>query len=717
MGVSFAFCVLAIQGATMLVVGQSLKVPGLDETEYSIPGDINVAVSQYVYGYSGEGFCNPDDFDLPGVLKTEVIHYITEEINAREDLLPNITLGFIIQDDCQKSLTALARATRLVSKTTECADDPGPVNYKNTSSIMDARVVGVVGPMYSGQSVMVSGFLGLYHIPVLATYATSDELADKSRFEYFMRMVPPDAYQSRALVDILLHFGWTYVSFLYSEGNYGENGARQIEGRLKTTDICVAYTRRISSKADEEEYDDVARGLLANRKAKVVLTFLFSHRIAQALWRAMERQASMDTFIWIGSDTMPDAFVGNDAAMGSIAIGYSLYPTSGAAEFIKSLPCSPSQNPWLSKFCNQIFSCDSTRPCSPDAKVGDGGLVDDLIERELAFGIWSDGVLVYAHALHNLIQAKCPNAFVNKDLVRECLGMTSGDELLESMRNVSFRGSVGDISFNAVGERYGRYAIIQATRDQEGNARKREIGYWSLLTDSLTIDKALEWKEKHLLQNKTVHLEVYPESVCSYPCGPREYYHMQELPCCWDCRICRENERIIDNGTGCNLCDQFTWPDEETATYCIELPHNYLAATNPIGLALVTITGIVLLFSLAILLLFLKNSNRKLIKATSRELSFIILCGTILACVVSFVYIVKPSDIVCKIRSVGFHFAVVLIYAPLAMKSIRIYRIFAASLKGLSKPKFTSTKVQIVFAMIALLMQVSLPVKFLLGAS
>jgi metabotropic glutamate receptor 2/3 len=37
--------------------------------------------------------------------------------------------------------------------------------------------------------------------------------------------VPSDNYQARAMIDIALHFNWTYLSLVYSADEYGEMGA------------------------------------------------------------------------------------------------------------------------------------------------------------------------------------------------------------------------------------------------------------------------------------------------------------------------------------------------------------------------------------------------------------------------------------------------------------------------------------------------------------
>ena len=59
-------------------------------------------------------------------------------------------------------------------------------------------VISVVGLGTSRQSVMSSSLLSLFKIPHIATWATSDELSDKTRFEYFMRVIPPDRFQVKS---------------------------------------------------------------------------------------------------------------------------------------------------------------------------------------------------------------------------------------------------------------------------------------------------------------------------------------------------------------------------------------------------------------------------------------------------------------------------------------------------------------------------------------
>lgn len=61
-----------------------------------------------------------------------------------------------------------------------------------------------------------------FQIPQISYASTSTELSDKSRFEYFSRVVPPDNFQAQAMVEIIKELGWKYVSTVAVEGDYGE---------------------------------------------------------------------------------------------------------------------------------------------------------------------------------------------------------------------------------------------------------------------------------------------------------------------------------------------------------------------------------------------------------------------------------------------------------------------------------------------------------------
>ena len=87
-------------------------------------------------------------------------------------------------------------------------------------------------------------FSAHFQIPQISYASTGIELSDKSRFEYFSRVVPPDNYQAQALVDVVTKFGWTYVVTLADEGNYGEKGIAAFEELAKAAGKGNGYTHK-----------------------------------------------------------------------------------------------------------------------------------------------------------------------------------------------------------------------------------------------------------------------------------------------------------------------------------------------------------------------------------------------------------------------------------------------------------------------------------------
>ena len=196
------------------------------------------------------------------------------------------------------------------------------------------------------------------------------------------------------------------------------------------------------------------------------------------------------------------------------------------------------------------------------------------------------------------------------------------------------------------------------------------------------------------------------ESVCSKPCKAKEYAVLTDELCCWECRRCRVNERLNENKTDCEPCPNLSWPDHLTATVCEPVPPVSTGFTDPLGVGMVVLAVLGLACGLTTSVWYLKNRHARLIKASSRELSAFILVGVILANVTILLMLTRPSRVVCQLRLAGFQMAVSLIFAPLFVKTNRIYRIFSAGKQGLKSPRFIGNKIQVVFTLLLLLVQV-----------
>lgn len=109
------------------------------------------------------------------------------------------------------------------------------------------------------------------HTPQVSFFSTSPELSNKQRFEYFSRTIPSDHYQVKAMVDIVQRMGWSYISIIYEESNYGLKAFEELEDLLSKHNICIAVKEKLvkdSGVAAETAYDLIVQKLLTKSRAR-----------------------------------------------------------------------------------------------------------------------------------------------------------------------------------------------------------------------------------------------------------------------------------------------------------------------------------------------------------------------------------------------------------------------------------------------------------------
>ncbi|XP_016400891.1 metabotropic glutamate receptor 1b isoform X4 [Sinocyclocheilus rhinocerous] len=160
-----------------------------------------------------------------GIQRVEAMFYTLDRINADPNLLPNITLGCEIRDSCWHSSVALEQSIEFIRDSLiSIRDDKDGQKWcveGNPSAqppTTKKPIAGVIGPGSSSVAIQVQNLLQLFNIPQIAYSATSIDLSDKTLYKYFLRVVPSDTLQARALLDIVKRYNWTYVSAVHTEG-------------------------------------------------------------------------------------------------------------------------------------------------------------------------------------------------------------------------------------------------------------------------------------------------------------------------------------------------------------------------------------------------------------------------------------------------------------------------------------------------------------------
>ena len=167
-----------------------------------------------------------------GIQPLEAMLFTLDEINASNDLLPNITLGATAYDSCDNPKHAaetamplmrgfVARKVNLSCSSSSRSTVNNHHHHQNHHHQTEGwpcgwNIVGIVGPQTTAVSVRMAGLGGLFKVPQVSYLATSKRLCNKEEFPYFFRTVPSDVYQANAIVELLMTFKWNYAVVVHS---------------------------------------------------------------------------------------------------------------------------------------------------------------------------------------------------------------------------------------------------------------------------------------------------------------------------------------------------------------------------------------------------------------------------------------------------------------------------------------------------------------------
>ncbi|XP_035827004.1 metabotropic glutamate receptor 6 [Aplysia californica] len=650
-----------------------LLFPGQPPFRYTREGDVIIGGILSGFGYNVSGLCNRTLFTDSSFHFSEGVVHAIERVNRNSSILPGVTLGFAILDDCMKENTAAVQAMTFVKRAgkslqilarndnnnssssdnnnsntfcrfdlnastitnaefgvnhTSCfvaSQDVCPAQYAGSSDKPEGDelpvydVIGVIGALRSSSSQAASLVLGPAQIPLISFASTSEELSHKALYPYFMRVIPSDNYLVKAIVELIRQLGWSYVSVLYAEGSFGELAYSALREDIGKIDgVCIAYAQKIFQDASYKDHQWILQELAGHNQARVVIAFTDPPSVKRLL-RASHEQGTSGWFIWLGNDSWKVALGGVKEELyirsvaGSLVSGFQALVSPAYNQHVHQMNPRNNRNPWFLHDWEETFNCSITDPdCVQNNDVMSLVGVSTYPYADIAY----TAVLTYAHALERVLQNQCPNATGHD--VRECM---RGTDFLSYLRNSSFYGPSGLVEFDDTGTVLSELTFEQIIPGKE---------YKSMSIVPVLVYDA---RTSHVTQvrNFTFHylspgpeIDDIPESVCSKPCEPGEFVIQKYPECCWECRRCRNNEILVDDFTDCLPCPEATWPDPESNfTVCETISPEFPSLSEPLVilclvLALMGVLGVAL-----VTLAYVKHRDVRVIKASSKELSFL----------------------------------------------------------------------------------------------
>ncbi|XP_005742263.2 extracellular calcium-sensing receptor-like [Pundamilia nyererei] len=400
--------------------------------------------------------------------------FAIEEINNSTDLLPGVSLGYKIYDECG----SIARSVKVALALT--TDNTVVTALSKTACTRPSQVQAIIGETSSSPCMAIATVLGPFYIPMISHFATCACLSDKTKYPSFLRTIPSDYYQSRALAHLVKYFGWTWVGAIRNNDDYGNNGMATFTETAQQLGICLEYSESFFRTDPSDKIQEII-DIVKTSTSKVIVAFM-SHMDMDVLIHVLS-QHNLTEYQWVGSegwivDSQIAAMDIHHILDGAIGLSIPKAHISGLREFMLDVkPLNSSNNGLFTEFWEALFNCkfrqlassaNIQRECTGHEDLT--GVQNSYTDMSLMpiFNNVYKGVYTVAHALHNIL--KC-NKTCNKAVPLDPF------TILQHIKNIYFKTKEGEeVYFDENGDPAAKYEIIN-WQPRENGCMLRHVAF------------------------------------------------------------------------------------------------------------------------------------------------------------------------------------------------------------------------------------------------
>ncbi|NWV55354.1 CASR protein, partial [Daphoenositta chrysoptera] len=683
-------------------------------------------------------------YNFRGFRWLQAMIFAIEEINSSPTLLPNMTLGYRIFDTCNTVSKALEATLSFVAQNK--IDSLNLDEFCNCSEHIPSTIA-VVGATGSGISTAVANLLGLFYIPQVSYASSSRLLSNKNQFKSFLRTIPNDEHQATAMADIIEHFRWNWVGTIAADDDYGRPGIEKFREEAEERDICIDFSELISQYSDEEEIQQVVE-VIQNSTARVIVVFssgpdleplikeIVRRNITGKIWLASEAWASSSLI------AMPEFF----RVIGS-TIGFALKAGQipGFREFLQKVhPKKSTNNGFAKEFWEETFNCylpDGSKNSPASASfhkgheeglgagngtsafrppcTGDENITSvetpymDYTHLRISYNVYL-AVYSIAHALQDIYTCTPGKGLFTNGSCAD-IKKVEAWQVLKHLRHLNFTNNMGEqVDFDEFGDLVGNYSIINwHLSPEDGTVVFEEVGHYNVY--------AKKGERLFINENKILWgglSKEVPFSNCSRDClpGTRKGIIEGEPTCCFECVDCPDGEYSDEtDASACDKCPEDYWSNENH-TSCIPKQIEFLAWTEPFGIALTLFAVLGIFLTSFVLGVFTKFRNTPIVKATNRELSYLLLFSLLCCFSSSLFFIGEPQNWTCRLRQPAFGISFVLCISCILVKTNRVLLVFEAKIPTSLHRKWWGLNLQFLLVFLCTFVQIVICVIWLYTA-
>ncbi|XP_071623534.1 taste receptor type 1 member 1 [Heliangelus exortis] len=601
---------------------------------------------------------DPTTFKYHGYTLSQAMRFAVEEINNSSTLLPNVTLGYDIYDTCSEPANLHATLRALVQR------EGREVEVLSTFRNYEPQAVAVIGPDCSDVALTTAAVLSVFLVPVISYEASSEVLSQKRLYPSFLRTIPSDGQQVKAIFQLMKDFGWNWVALLGSNNAYGRDGLDALQKLLTENDMCVAYrgTLSLNTDASSQELHNLVTIL---RDIKVNVTVIFANRQSVHPFFEVMVQRNVTGMVWVGSeDWSLDQTIRQMPGIQNTGtvIGISVEMTDPA--IVERFVSWKAEKSPVAEQDDSVegggenggsAQLDCTQRCTA-CHLSASAL--DTYDTQAFFNVYS-AVYTVAHGLHDLLG--CASGACSKGTVYPW-------QLLEKIKQVNFTLYKNPISFDAGGDIHKGYDIIMWNWSSKSYAFD-VIGTFSVNPDRLSIDHdKILW---HTEDNQA------PTSLCSKGCQPGEKQVQQSHHrCCFSCVACPSGTFLNRSDLySCQFCGVDQWAPVSSEV-CFNRTIEFLSWFDPISWALLIPTVLLMLVMAGLAVLFALNFSTPVVRSAGGKMCFFMLGSLACSCSSIFCYFGEPTWYTCLLRHPLYAISFSIFLSCMTTRSFQIICIF-----------------------------------------
>uniref|UniRef100_A0ABM5EIU4 Vomeronasal type-2 receptor 26-like n=1 Tax=Pogona vitticeps TaxID=103695 RepID=A0ABM5EIU4_9SAUR len=570
-------------------------------------------------------------------------------------------------------------------------------NYKCGFEINPIAAIG--GPDIC---VYMTHILSLYKFPQL-TYGSAPLMENPSQRKFLQQMFPNGALQDSSILQLLLHFRWTWIGVLSANDIYGEALVHDVLPGWSQHGICFEFIRRFPIVTFSDGFESAIEKeaelykLVMQSQANVMVSFGEIHTMI-LLTLMHEFSEVEDTKrkanVWILSAQMDYASLSFhkhcsiDFLHGAISIAAHSVEVPGFREFLQTR--NPGkEDGFFRVFWEHAFDCrfpsadidsQSEVPCTGEEKLE--ALPASAFE--MAMSAQSYNMYNAAYVVVHILTSRYPPRSRKKVTVDGGNGKLLNEEswqLHYFLRRVSFNNSAGErISFNSDGELVAGLDIINWVTFPNRSFHRIRVGR---IDPTGPPEKVFSISDHSIIWPRDFN-QTLPLSLCNEECHPGyRKANMEGKPfCCYDCLPCPEG--IISNQTDmeeCVECPKSQYPNHNQDS-CVPKETTFLSYEEPMG---TTLASAVITFSFLtalILALFIKHQETPLVKANNRSLTYTLLISLLLAFLCVLLFIGQPNKLTCLLQQPAFGLIFSVAVSCVLAKTITVVLAFMATKPG-----------------------------------